>query len=834
MSWVQSLVARCVQARAGGQSIPLIALMLVVLIGMVGLSVDVGNTYAEQRKVVSAANAAAIAGMNTYIRGGNLSDGEVYDAISGSLRSNGVNVDDQPGQIGLEAYYWVKGGEEGDMRHSSCQIGLCGYVPNNVSFVEVQLDGLVDTFFARVVGQDTLPINAGSYAGVCPPTSSVYPLAVNNQVLDGNHFDDDGAAPNEFGVISSGNLRGLTWRRLYLHSSNLPGDFAWLRWTQEPNINAALRASMIAPGNLSQGFVEAEWPGNSMAELPGYPKEPGQLNADDWVRGISEPRPDMHLGLGSPIPGHIQDGTVMILPIYNGDMALGSDYLITGFGAFIMQAYNENPDGQPYVDLVYAGEPINFTACTTAPVEQETLSVAGTVEFWPEYSSIPQSQLPIQYVVVLDVSGSMNFDFWGQGSQGSNDYQCGNSPDSTVNAQRDPNACEPNYNYAWKNEQERRIYIAKDAIKLLIDLMHMPGNPNYDDVNRPSDQMSLIAFHDQALKPSPWSNDPETLKQFVDEAGAYDNDPYVTDDRGTNGAAALYQASRLLGSPLNDVDYRPVVIFVTDGVSNFFFDEHNPDNGYGGVRSDWGTYPDDHTCKEDDFLLENAACMINNDHNGVPAYERTMPGGETRVFNRPITAMEEVSATYLHQAGIQVYVVALSKISKTGLQGAVATDADHYREATILIEQGPENNVDAIFRAIYTQIEGDCVVNEVGSEWVDWIEEENSSDLLIYPTVGEVFLYDSTGAFVDKADIVANQDANNGERKLSFSFSNLPEGTYTVDAYVWYTHVVDNATRQYKIYEGTSLIVESGQSLTGVVQHHIRLKMDGSACMVGG
>jgi hypothetical protein len=81
---------------------------------------------------------------------------------------------------------------------------------------------------------------------------------------------------------------------------------------------------------------------------------------------------------------------------------------------------------------------------------------------------------------------------------------------------------------------------------------------------------------------------------------------------------------------------------------------------------------------------------------------------------------------------------------------------------------------------------------------------------------------------------VANQDANNGERKLSFSFSNLPEGTYTVDAYVWYTHVVDNATRQYKIYEGTSLIVESGQSLTGVVQHHIRLKMDGSACMVGG
>ena len=52
-----------VRTKTSGQSLPIIALMIVVLVAMVALAVDVGNTYAEQRSTVRASNAAALTGM---------------------------------------------------------------------------------------------------------------------------------------------------------------------------------------------------------------------------------------------------------------------------------------------------------------------------------------------------------------------------------------------------------------------------------------------------------------------------------------------------------------------------------------------------------------------------------------------------------------------------------------------------------------------------------------------------------------------------------------------------------------------------------------------------
>ncbi|MBC8160791.1 MAG: Tad domain-containing protein, partial [Roseiflexaceae bacterium] len=78
------------RSRSPGQSIPLIAIMLVVLFGLVGLSVDVGNTYAEQRNVVRATNAAALAGIDAVIRGSN--DPTVAKIINESLMANGMRL----------------------------------------------------------------------------------------------------------------------------------------------------------------------------------------------------------------------------------------------------------------------------------------------------------------------------------------------------------------------------------------------------------------------------------------------------------------------------------------------------------------------------------------------------------------------------------------------------------------------------------------------------------------------------------------------------------------------------------------------------------------------
>src|SRR5262245_62122168 len=82
--------ARLVRSKASGQTLPLIALVIVVVIAMVGLAVDVGNTYAQQRNTVRSSNAAALSGMSTLIKNG--SDTNVYNAIKFSLKSNGIEV----------------------------------------------------------------------------------------------------------------------------------------------------------------------------------------------------------------------------------------------------------------------------------------------------------------------------------------------------------------------------------------------------------------------------------------------------------------------------------------------------------------------------------------------------------------------------------------------------------------------------------------------------------------------------------------------------------------------------------------------------------------------
>ena len=138
--------------RVRGQSIPLLALMIVVLIGMVALSVDVGRTFSEERRAVAAANAASLSAMNTYIRRpAGTTNTVIYDSIVNSLRSNGIDLANNP-NIRMEAYYLNARGEPIE---GGAQITRDGTVaPDNVAYIQVNLEGEVDTFFARVVNQN--------------------------------------------------------------------------------------------------------------------------------------------------------------------------------------------------------------------------------------------------------------------------------------------------------------------------------------------------------------------------------------------------------------------------------------------------------------------------------------------------------------------------------------------------------------------------------------------------------------------------------------------------------------------------------------------------------
>src|SRR5689334_7937317 len=165
----ECMKAHLIHTRARGQSIPIIALMIVVLFAMVGLSVDVGNTYAANRSAVRATNAATLAAMDKLIKGGD--DASIGTVIAASYRSNGIDAQLDPsaplgsGQRRILARYLDSNGNP----IVSCNIGRCGTVPGNVSYIQIKADGTVDTYFARVVGRNTLPVTAQPFAAQCTP-----------------------------------------------------------------------------------------------------------------------------------------------------------------------------------------------------------------------------------------------------------------------------------------------------------------------------------------------------------------------------------------------------------------------------------------------------------------------------------------------------------------------------------------------------------------------------------------------------------------------------------------------------------------------------------------
>ncbi|RMD77100.1 MAG: VWA domain-containing protein, partial [Chloroflexi bacterium] len=405
---------------------------------------------------------------------------------------------------------------------------------------QVNLEGDVDTFFARVVNQNQLPIAATSYAGTCPPTDGVYPIAVNNEYISGNEFrnpgdaNGDGRPDNNWQRLTSGAYQGYTQMRLYPTDGNLPGQFGWLRWLDvrgasgaNANSNQELVLALAGTGSLSKGFMEVTpWPATNLPRPASYPERPGELNVGDWVYGSSGY--NNSADLRNALDEHVKNRTLMVLPIYDISVGQGSNaaFRIVRLGLFVLRGYGQER-GNPYLDLIFLGDPNRQgTACSATPPPPEDTSIVrltGSVELWPEYQIVVVNERrPVQYVVILDVSGSMNANFIGQGIKYGQVTQCTNGPPGSPPAQ---DCGEPQY--AWNPVQERRIYVAKKALELLIRQTNMPGNPGYDPT-QPIDSMALVWFTDNVPSTNvvPFKSNPTELIQAVNSAGAYQGDPY--------------------------------------------------------------------------------------------------------------------------------------------------------------------------------------------------------------------------------------------------------------------------------------------------------------------
>lgn len=847
----QSRLRRYVRHRNPGQSIPLIALMIVVLVAMVGLSVDVGNTFAEEREIVAATNAAALSGMTSYnARNASTTNQTIYDAINNSLRSNGIDVTDEDLDIALTYI-----DSEGKAITSVEANGSA--VPENVAFIEVRARGTVDTFFARVVNRNTLPINASAYAGICPAGNGVYPLAVNlaNINVDTAEFKDPG--PTQNGEVIWGysdTYPGRTWRRLYVGDVDLPGGFGWMRWMDGTGANGAsansaqeLEASMAGAGNIMSGFQEVDpWPSSSLPQPADYPLQPGQINGGDWVHGSSgwKNSNDMR----NIIQEHITNQTKMILPIFSHVVSNGSNgaYLIQRLGLFAITGRGGNGPNA-YFDMVYLGDPrFDGTPCLATP---PTLNTDLPVELWgrvamePQWPFIPRSTRPVQYVVVFDVSGSMNLNFNGQGIQNGKVAQCGNGPPGAPQALGcgDPAS-------AWPNTQERRIYVAKKALELLVRQTNMPGNPGYDP-QRALDTMALVWFNDNA--PSGWTKgfrtDPNALITDITNANRQGNDPYKSAG-GTNGAGGLYRASNILSAAPKTTtelgrtwNYKPVVIFVTDGVSNTFL---NPNHtNLNGGQSNQNTYPSKpvkHTCNAlGGKVVENALCQTT-DFGGIT----TGIGNVAAGMDRPITQMVRVSKERIQaNANVkgEVYVLALSNIPDTGLKDGVASTPSHFYAIPDLQKDAKGlTNVDKVILSINEKVElGQCEPRLEPATYVFPADQFISYGGLSYPDVGEATITDVANPNTSFTVPIAMV---NGE--MQYRFSNIPRGTYTLKAKVYFRDARDSTNtipRAYSLISQNSsdplseltIIVGSSNQSNGFTfsqQEDIQLSLYGEIC----
>ncbi len=883
--------------RSKGQSLPLIALMIVVLVAMVGLSVDVGNTFQEERQAVSAANAASIAGMNTVIRRGPSDTNRlVYESIINSLRANGVEIapDGVPtgNLLRLDASYIDPQGKSlGTITPDGNKI------PNNIGYIQVQVAGTVDTYFARVVGRSDLPIGASAYAGQCALGDGVYPIAVDKSLLDGTKFkktedlNGDSIPDANWKVIQSGPYRGYTSRQIFVHDgTQQPGSFGFLRWMEDTgqsgrssSSSQELELSLTGFGNLAWGFEEApeaqEGNGNQPADPNNpYPTRPGELNEGDWVYGTPGWKSG---GNDGPIAEHIKVGTKMVLPIYDRAVGQGSGdqdgvrFHVVEFGSFVIldqngdggtNQGNGNGNGTKYFEMVYLGPALRqTTACQLSavpPNDSDCCELKGDVSLWPEYQIIPNDTKPVQYMVVLDQSGSMSANFLGQcdkdgsnstppaqnyNNQPSRFWQCSNGPLYDTNGDGVGDTAVPanqrvtgtGTNYYWSNRDERRITVAKKALETLIRLTNMPGNAAYT-TSYPDDQMALMWFTDVVQRSgnnetfvngTAFTNQPDELvsKMWARTTGS---DRWRTAG-GTNGAAALYRAGLILDGAPKEIqhtngktyEYKQVVLFITDGVSNQFFHESRSDLRV--TQSSSNTYsPGTHPCAQlGGLVIEDAECQTTKD-GGVYTTTLNINGSNRQVgLDRPVTQAIKVSQDILQKNGYSVFVIALSDLPATGLASGVPSFPNYYRAVPNLVINGDgTTNVDTIVKDINEIVkDGICergkdpdTTNRVTSGNFRPVLLPNNSTLN-YPNVGIVTVRNSTTGQVYTTNIVADTDG-----KVSYKFAKVPPGIYSMTATLYYRHPNEPADINNRAYNDFWDDSKQTPSITVEVTNRVR------------
>lgn len=293
------------QSYERGQSIVLIALMLIGLVAIAGLVFDGGTAYAQRRRMQNAADAAAMAGAHQLVVGG--TNCSTYNKINEYAISRNGTAQYGGQTTTFQANYILSGNQLGST--ITCD---GGNPPANGIGVQVNVNTTLRTLFLGVLGESNNAAGAtasGSFGGVQSPGNNLQPLA--------KKCDHSTLAQC-----------GLVYGQTYdIWQGGGPGNFGWLSWD----------------GSNNAPYLEQEL---TLGNVPDYEDPVGNcttLQIGCWVQG--EPGVKNSSGIREQMENWVtrgEAGTPMIIAIYDTSSGSGSgvNYHIVGFAAFILQSYD--------------------------------------------------------------------------------------------------------------------------------------------------------------------------------------------------------------------------------------------------------------------------------------------------------------------------------------------------------------------------------------------------------------------------------------------------------------------------------------------------------------
>jgi hypothetical protein len=178
--------------REEGQSIVIIAIVMVAMLALAGLAIDGGNLFLERRNTQNAADAAALAGTRVLAKAvcsqPDADDSAVLEAVNQFAERNGV-----------EDVSFLFAEYTDQEQNVLGEVGA-GTIPVGASGVQVDIDNTINTHFMKVVGIDTADVSADALAltGPLMAGGGVRPIGIPKELV----WDwEKGVDPPEFHFV---------------------------------------------------------------------------------------------------------------------------------------------------------------------------------------------------------------------------------------------------------------------------------------------------------------------------------------------------------------------------------------------------------------------------------------------------------------------------------------------------------------------------------------------------------------------------------------------------------------------------------------------------------